>query len=270
MENFGRGTALDVPLGLAEQVMPGFREDFGRGLVEDSAVGIWELGVTGVQLSPSYRLFDPAGQDRRAAQLRDTAKFAYQEPGEFLKQAAGVDHIEDGHPGRFTGGWAAILATGGTGAAVKAPAAVTRAMPDLKTRDGARTTMQDLTDRANRELGEDINRAQEHLSPREFLAAQEHARIAPLSYGKAVERRVADLIQNAPSLQQNLRHLGGPNQPDFELELPDGSTMRFDVTTDSPREGPRHLDRSYGEDLELLRYRRPDGLAPFPRLSPGG
>lgn len=125
----GDGTPLQVPLEVAESLSPGFREDFGRGLVEDPVVGVKELAVTGVQLSPSYRLFDPAGQDRRAAQLRDTATFAYREPGEFLKQAGGVDHIEDGQPGRFIGGWAAIFATGGAGAAIKAPAAVTRAIP---------------------------------------------------------------------------------------------------------------------------------------------
>jgi len=147
MENFGRGTPLDGPLTLAEHVMPGFREDFGRGLVEDSAVAVKDLAVTGVQLTPSYRLFDPAGQDRRVRQLRDTASFAYHDPVEFLKQAGGIDHIEDGHPGRFTGGWAAILATGGAGAAIKAPAAVTRvarAVPD--TPEGSTASVGRTTD----------------------------------------------------------------------------------------------------------------------------
>ncbi len=266
----GDGTPLQGPLMLAEHLSPGFREDFGREIVEGTAVGVKDLAVTGVQLSPTYRLVDPAGQDRKAAQLRDTAKFAWNDPGEFLKQAGGVNHLEDGHPGSFFGGWATVFGTAGAGAALRGTTALSRVqravpepIPDLTTRGGARTTMEDLTDRANRELGEDINRARPLLSRREFEAAQENARIAPMSYGKAVERRVAELLRQSPALEP-LKHLGGPNRPDFTVELKDGEIVDFDVTTDSPREVPRHLGRPYGEGLELIPYRRPDGLSPFP------
>jgi len=121
----GDGTPLQGPLTLAEHLSPGFREDFGRAVVEDTAVGVKDLAVTGVQLSPTYRLVDPDGQDRKAAQLRDTAKFAWQDPGEFFKQASGANHLEDGHPGSFVGGWVPALIPVG-GAAVRGTTALSR------------------------------------------------------------------------------------------------------------------------------------------------
>jgi len=132
MENFGAGTPLEIPLRAADAAFPGFREDFGRGLVEDTAVGVKDLAVMGVTLSPAYRLIDSEGQDRQVQALKDTANFAYHEPGEFLKQASGVNHAEEGHPGRMIGGWVPALIPVG-GAALRGSSTLsrtTRVAPD--------------------------------------------------------------------------------------------------------------------------------------------
>lgn len=134
MENFGAGTPLEGPLRFAEAVSPGFREDFGRAAIEGTALGIKDLAVMGVQLSPTYRLIDSDGQDRQIQRLEDTASFAYHDPGAFLKQASGVNHFEEGHPGSFFGGWAPAAIPGG--AAVRGASMLGRAgrvLPDAET-----------------------------------------------------------------------------------------------------------------------------------------
>lgn len=126
--------------------------------------------------------------------------------------------------------------------------------------------MQELTDDANRRLGENIESALDEglLSAREYAAGQDHERIAPMSYGKAVERDVARSIRVSPVLSEALIHRGGPGEPDFTITLPDGRVVNFDTTTNDPRGIARHLKRPYGPGLEIIGYDRPDGVVPFP------
>lgn len=274
MENFGAGTPLAVPLEVADQVSPGFRQDFGRALTEDLATGLYATGKMGVQLSQPYRLIDPAGSDRAARQLQAIGQYAYGDPWGFAKDVSGITDIEEGHPGTAFGNWTLAAAPGG--AAVKVVITPGRVMPDhlpplderadLTTLTGARAAMQELTDDANRQLGENIEVALETdlLSVKEYKAAQNHERIAPMSYGKAVERHVAATIEDSPVLSESLIHLGGPKEPDFTITLPDGRVVNFDTTTNDPRGIARHLKRPYGQGLEIIGYDRPDGLVPFP------
>ena len=274
MENFGAGTPLAVPLGVADEVSPGFREDFGRALTEDLATGLYETGKMGVQLSLGYRLIDPAGSDRAARKLEAMGEYAYADPWGFAKDVSGITDIEEGHPGTAFGNWTLAAIPGG--AAVKVVTTPGKVMPDhlppldqradLTTLEGARDVMHTLTSDANRRLGEDIESAVDDglLSMREYQAGQNHDRIAPMSYGKAVERDVARAIEESPLLRESLIHLGGPNRPDFTITLPDGQVVNFDITTNDQGGIARHLKRPYGPGLEIIGYDRPDGVVPFP------
>jgi hypothetical protein len=274
MENFGAGTPLAVPLQVADEVSPGFREDFGRALTEDLATGLYETGKMGVQLSLAYRLIDPAGSERAERQLEAMGQYAYSNPWGFAKDVSGITDIEEGHPGTAFGNWTLAAVPGG--AAVKVVTTPAKVMPDhlppldqradLTTPEGARDVMQELTSNANRRLGENIQSALDDdlLSLREYQAAQNHERIAPMSYGNAVERHVARTLRASPVLSESLIHLGGPNRPDFTITLPDGQVVNFDITTNNPRGIARHLARPYGGGLEIIGYDRPDGVVPFP------
>jgi hypothetical protein len=274
MENFGTGTPLAIPLEIADQISPGFRSDFGRALTEDLATGLYETGKMGVQLSVAYRLVDPAGSDRAARQLQAIGQYARDDPWGFTKDISGITDIEEGHPGTAFGGWTLAAIPGGAG--VKLVTTTGKVMPDhlppldqradLTTPEGARDVLHELTTRSNRELGENIEAARDTglLSRREYLAGQNHERVAPMSYGKAVERDVARAIEDSPVFRESLIHLGGPNEPDFTITLPDGRVVNFDITTNDARGIARHLNRPYGPGLEIIGYDRPDGVVPFP------
>jgi uncharacterized protein YukE len=274
MENFGAGTPLAAPLSLADKVSPGFRSDFGRALTEDLATGLYETGKMGVQLSVGYSLIDPAGTERAARKLEAIGNYAYTDPWGFTKDVTGITDIEEGHPGTAFGNWTLAAIPGGAG--VKVVTTTGKVMPDhmppldqradLTTPEGARDVMHELTTRSNEKLGENIESARDTrlLSRREYAAGQNHERVAPMSYGKAVERDVARTISASPVLSESLIHLGGPNQPDFTITLPDGRVVNFDITTNDPRGIARHLKRPYGPGLEIIGYDRPDGVVPFP------
>jgi exonuclease VII small subunit len=274
MENFGAGTPLEGPLSLADHVSPGFREDFGRALTEDLATGLYETGKMGVQLSVGYSLIDPAGTESAARKLEAMGNYAYTDPWGFTKDVTGITDIEQGHPGTAFGNWTLAAIPGGAG--VKVVTTTGKVMPDhlppldqradLTTPEGARDVMHELTSDANRALGENIESARDTglLSRAEYAAGQNHERVAPMSYGKAVEREVARSIRVSPVLSESLVHLGGPSQPDFTITLPDGRVVNFDITTNDPRGIARHLRRPYGPGLEIIGYDRPDGVVPFP------
>jgi len=69
---------------------------------------------------------------------------------------------------------------------------------------------------------------------------------------------------HSPLLQDGVRRLGGPNEGDWVVELPDGGQVHLDLTTDNPNTVAAHRRRPYGEGLEIVSYRRPDGVIPFP------
>jgi len=283
LATFGRGTPLDAPLTIADAISPGFREDFGREIVVNAPQGLYQTGKMGVQLTVGYSLIDPAGSERAARQLQGIVDSARQDPWGFTKDASGITALEEGRPGSFTAQWALAAGTAGAGAGIKALTIPGKVIPDghvvpngdllpldqradLGSPAGARATMEELTAAANRDLGDNISSAVERglLTQDEYAAGERRSYLAPMFYGTAVERHVAAAIEHSPVLSQSLVHLGGPNEADFTITMPDGTRVEFDVTTDNPRTQAQHRARPYGPGLELIGYRRPDSVVPFP------
>lgn len=103
--------------------------------------------------------------------------------------------------------------------------------------------IQSAVDQAVGELAQNPGMAKQLMSPGSYNHLVVRDRLAAASYGKAVERRAAQILQNDPTL----RHTGmsrGPNgqfiqSPDFE-----GAGGTYDVTTQAGL--PSHLARPYG------------------------
>jgi hypothetical protein len=84
-----------------------------------------------------------------------------------------------------------------------------------------------------------------------------------MAYGNAVERLVAQHTNPLfdPLTSQILRHVGGPNRPDF-VGIGRAAGQQFDITT--PLQINAHLARPYGRGLNISTYTRPGSFTVFP------
>ena len=113
---------------------------------------------------------------------------------------------------------------------------------------------QAVVSRANSMIGEDPTLLRTLLSERELVSARNG--MLPVNYGKAVERKTAELIANDQRLSGLFRHVGGPGRADFDgMGRLSGRT--FDVTTNTKSAIRLHFKRRY-PNLSLGLYVRPD------------
>jgi hypothetical protein len=121
-----------------------------------------------------------------------------------------------------------------------------------------RSVLQNLTNRENALLSVDLSRAATVLSPAEQAAAAGHRGIAIVQYGNSLERLVAREIRKDPTgLGSLFKPVGGPGQSDFiGRGFLEGA--KYDITT--PGQAIRHLNRPYGEGLNIIPYQRPVGF----------
>jgi hypothetical protein len=128
----------------------------------------------------------------------------------------------------------------------------------------ARSRLQVVTDVQNAALAANPRIAQTVLSPAEYAAASRRPWLARMQYGNAVERLVAQEVNQSSRTSTWLRHVGGPNNPDF---VGSGrlSGMNFDITTEAAREA--HYARpGYGYGLNVIPYERPATFSLFPQF----
>jgi hypothetical protein len=99
---------------------------FAVDVIEGAAGAVWgvgELGWQGIKASPTYERFDPEGSAEARQGFADGAKYAWENPWETAKVVLGINHFENGEPGKFVGeaGITALatLASGGTAAGLK-------------------------------------------------------------------------------------------------------------------------------------------------------
>jgi hypothetical protein len=85
--------------------------------------------------------------------------------------------------------------------------------------------------------------------------------VARMNYGKAVERLVAERINQSPALRRVFARAGGAGQPDFVGRGPIKG-VNFDVTTQAAI--AEHLTRPYGPGLQVATYARPYAFRVFP------
>jgi RHS repeat-associated protein len=95
---------------------------------------------------------------------------------------------------------------------------------------------------------------------RTFLSPKELAKgpIAP-NFGKAVERAVAERVNDSPVFGRLLDYTSKPfaKTPDFVSKYGQGV---YDVTTKGTTWGGQHLQRGYSDTLRLIEYERPAGF----------
>ena len=124
----------------------------------------------------------------------------------------------------------------------------------------AQRALAEITERVSAQLSANPRLAMTVLSPREYAAAQRSARLAAAQYGNAIERLVAREVANDPQLASVIRHIGGPNQPDFVA-----FGQNYDLTTETATQVYGHMNRTrYGPGLGVVTYRRPSNLGTFP------
>jgi len=99
---------------------------FAVDVIEGAAGAVWgvgELGWQGIKASTYYERFDPEGAAEARQGFADAAKYAWEHPWETTKSVLGINHFENGEPGKFAGevGITALatLASGGTAAGLK-------------------------------------------------------------------------------------------------------------------------------------------------------
>jgi RHS repeat-associated protein len=119
--------------------------------------------------------------------------------------------------------------------------------------------LQTLAAEANSTLASNPAIARTVLTAREY-AAGKHPKIVPMSYGNAVERIVAEKIENDQLMDQLFQHVGGPNRPDFIGRGP-YTGLRFDITT--PRGAASKPTRPYWPML-VPTYNRPSSIKALP------
>ncbi len=106
----------------------------------------------------------------------------------------------------------------------------------------------------NERLAQDLSRATEVLTDAEQAAAANSVGIAKMQYGNALERLVAERIENSFWLRRKFKYVGGKGKPDF-VGAGRYKDLKFDITT--PGQIPRHLRRPYGDGLIIAPYDRP-------------
>jgi hypothetical protein len=145
-------------------------------------------------------------------------------------------------------------------AAAKAPDQSLPILNQSFTPDAGKVLQNMTTQQADR-LAANPSLAKTVLSPAEYRAAQASAKVAPMNYGKAVERMVGQAVDD-PLHSQILRWNGGRRGPDFSGVGPGNAGRTFDITT--PRGIPSHVARPYGGLLEFATYTRPPGFSVLP------
>ena len=102
--------------------------------------------------------------------------------------------------------------------------------------------------------------AQSVLSQAELAAARANPSLVAATYGKAVERQVAQQVAVNPALSDMFQWVTRPGAavPDF-VGVGRAAGMTFDITT--PAQAGRHLARPYGSGLNVITYTRPAGFA---------
>jgi hypothetical protein len=127
----------------------------------------------------------------------------------------------------------------------------------------AQDILQNVTNSQSARLANDPALAQEVLSQAEYSAGQNTTRVAKMQYGNAVERMVARQIEESPLLLYTLKHVGGPNNPDFVGKgIFDG--LNLYITTNTSQSITSHQLRPYGPGLLISTYSRPIGFTVFP------
>lgn len=86
--------------------------------------------------------------------------------------------------------------------------------------------------------------------------------IANLQFGNAVQRGVASTVNGSDLLPQIFKPMVGRG-PDF-IGKGFAENMKFDITTNTPRAIAEHRARSYGQDIYIITYERPDDFTVFP------
>jgi hypothetical protein len=119
----------------------------------------------------------------------------------------------------------------------------------------------DLTLKANEQLAADSSLAVTVLRKAEYAAGQASAEVAGMFYGHAVERLVAKEIVQASDLSLTLKYVSGAGNPDF-IGLGSLEGLTFDITTSTPRQVFKHLQRTY--EPTLILYERPTTFGTFP------
>lgn len=131
-------------------------------------------------------------------------------------------------------------------------------------RPDAAAILQNVTNEVNAVLAADLSSARGPLSPLEYRVGQRLARIAPMQYGHALERMVAEELRTDPILRTMFDPVGiGRRGPDI-VGIGPARGLRFDITTSSPQTILRHLERPYGQGLTVITYERPVGFEVFP------
>ena len=99
---------------------------FAVDVIEGAAGAVWgvgELGWQGVKASTYYERIDPEGSAEARQGFADGAEYAWNHPWETTKAVLGINHFENGEPGKFVGevGITALatLASGGAAAGAK-------------------------------------------------------------------------------------------------------------------------------------------------------
>ena len=125
--------------------------------------------------------------------------------------------------------------------------------------------LQQLTDQAVAELQANPSLAKGLMSPGSYAQLVNNTNLAAASFGKAVERQLAVLVENDPELFDIATHTGrsqGPNgqfisSPDFKVNE-GGITTIYDVTT--PGQVGAHVVRYGNQEVIFLTYTRPPGI----------
>jgi hypothetical protein len=120
--------------------------------------------------------------------------------------------------------------------------------------DEAATVLRRITREEYNKLTADLSLVGRRLSSKE-LAASVDPRIARLSFGKAIERAVADRISREAGLSRLFVHVGRQRGSFDFLGIGRYEGLKFEITT--PGEVSRHLARSYGEGLITVTYDPP-------------
>jgi RHS repeat-associated protein len=127
--------------------------------------------------------------------------------------------------------------------------------------------LQTIVSEENASLAINLGTDTKYLSPRELVVSRiGHPRasaIGPMSYGKVVERMVAQAIEGDPLLRLVFDPSGiGRRGPDV-LGVGPGHGLSFEITTNNMRSVIQHQNR-YGNRVIIVTYDRPLTFRGFP------
>lgn len=160
--------------------------------------------------------------------------------------------------------FAPTLVMGGGGAGYGVSRASLSTIVPRVAATNTRVLLQGVTDRAVADLAANPALARSLMSPGSYMHLVEGTKLAPASYGKAVERLSAQYVSADPVLSQVLSYQSRPfvATPDF-LGYEGYGLRALDITTEASRAS--HLARPYGAYTEIVTH---PGLPPnlvFPR-----